>query len=560
MGTGNLHLVSLIVVALLQGGGIVLALFALYWSWRRQTGLLLAKWPVSVGLVMVLLMGSCYFYTSPWVAGALTISDSVEYALGAVHWVESGRYFISVNGVNYPPRYSPWFSIIFLAPSYWLCGLEIGNAIWPITIWAVLGLCAAYLIGLHSRNLWGAVLASVAVLVLPEYRYFGRQVMTDVPFVALSLMAMLLWLEASSIKYLSSKHMIAAGCLIMLAVCARPMGILLLLPWGWLLVKHFRLRGILWWGVISLPSGIIVVASTVWNILVFGAFTRTGYHFWLPVPYESWTLTFPKPHWELLLHRFTIGAYQTTTLLIILVSSLAYVLRARGGQANLVVKNLLLFMLMAWVPVALVHGLYFYEAGRLMLPLQVALTLMLAIIGSMAINVTWKRGALALLGVVVVIAISAKGMVQAPDVKQREVVEQLDAIAPDESLIVSDRNAAYLEYMLNRTAQRTIVPWSRSPIYANQQIARQTLKVLPQSISAPTEHRSAALQAAGAEEVFPRVASEGREIIEAALDKRSAVLVDLASLTPKARKHLKTHWEVRRLATNLVQVLAPRDQ
>ena len=109
----------------------------------------LNKLSFSSGAVLLALVIAAIIllYKDPYEASALrVVPDSVEYAIGAWHLVHDGSYYIVLDGRQYPSRYPPWFSALFICPAYLLAGDELGNAIYPILISGIAGVILAYLL------------------------------------------------------------------------------------------------------------------------------------------------------------------------------------------------------------------------------------------------------------------------------------------------------------------------------------------------------------------------------------------------------------------------------
>src|ERR1700681_2044675 len=94
------------------------------------------SWP----LTALLVIAAVWLYRTPYNASNLEVPpDTVEYALAPLQFLETGRYEIIVDGRGLPPRYPPWFPVLFILPAYVLFGHEPGNAILPVTLLAVTG-------------------------------------------------------------------------------------------------------------------------------------------------------------------------------------------------------------------------------------------------------------------------------------------------------------------------------------------------------------------------------------------------------------------------------------
>src|SRR5437016_145710 len=94
-----------------------------------------------ISLVLLLLLALTWLYRTPYQASELEVTpDSVEYALAPLQLLETGHYYIVLEGRPVPPRYPPWFSALIILPAYLVLGHEAGNAIVPITVLGVAGI------------------------------------------------------------------------------------------------------------------------------------------------------------------------------------------------------------------------------------------------------------------------------------------------------------------------------------------------------------------------------------------------------------------------------------
>ena len=153
-----------------------------------------------VVLLAVVITAIILLYNSPQEASALrVVPDSVEYAIGAWHLVHDGSYYIVLDGRQYPSRYPPWFSALFISPAYLLAGDEIGNAIYPVLISGIAGVILAYLLAFRISGAWGGLVACIILLALPSYRFYSREVMSDIPATAIVMAACLLYSRSKTV-------------------------------------------------------------------------------------------------------------------------------------------------------------------------------------------------------------------------------------------------------------------------------------------------------------------------------------------------------------------------
>ena len=93
-------------------------------------------------------------------------------------------------------------------------------------------------------------------------------------------------------------------------------------------------------------------------------------------------------------------------------------------------------------------------------------------------------------------------------------------------MILTGVTPIYLEWFLDRGAPRRVVPLSRSVEYAGQVVTPRRIPVLEPPPRGPTDHRAPALLRAGARDVYPIVASESRETLEAWLHEGKHIFLD----------------------------------
>lgn len=104
---------------------------------------------------------SALLYVRPYQASELRIvPDSVEYAVSANRLVTLGAFNLEIEHRGYPSRYPPWFPVLFVAPTYLLAGPDLGNAIYPVTLFAMAGLFAAWMVGCRFGTSWSGLAGS----------------------------------------------------------------------------------------------------------------------------------------------------------------------------------------------------------------------------------------------------------------------------------------------------------------------------------------------------------------------------------------------------------------
>ena len=118
----------------------------------------------ALALALLLIVASFALFELPFTVSDLTIApDSVEYSTAAWRLVNEGRYVVTINGSAYPPRYPPGFALLALAPAYQLLGQDPGVGIYGILFWSLVGVGAAFFVGLRLGGWPSGLLAGTAV-------------------------------------------------------------------------------------------------------------------------------------------------------------------------------------------------------------------------------------------------------------------------------------------------------------------------------------------------------------------------------------------------------------
>jgi 4-amino-4-deoxy-L-arabinose transferase-like glycosyltransferase len=494
-----------------------------------------SMWPI----LLLAVVASALLYQDRFSASNLDIvPDSTEYVLAAHRFATAGEYKILVDGRWLPPRYPPWFSVFVLAPAYSVLGPALGNAIFPITVFAVAGIVLAFLLGKEIGGKWGGTLGALAVLGLPTYRLWSRFIMTDVPAAVLMLGACLLYLRLRTGPQARSTPYLLPGLVISLAALFRPVCAAAVFPFlvcaaasnRWAL----RLRNLAFLGV---PLAVAGAVSMGYNAIVFGSPFRNGYHFWVPVPYDYAHLTFSLSY---VASNFAV-LWKSNALFLLFAAVVMWAIHRwgiRSQQDGLAgprtVRWIGEFILLGIVPIVLFHLIYFFPSGRFYLPI---LTLLAATIGGMLGNWLGRLPRAAGLGTLALALIWAAQMLSnefRPALTLRRLaVKEILQHTPEDGWIISGIEPAYLEYLVARGSQRRIVPISRRVEYAGKVIA-------PEKIPAPDpppqgwyDHRCPGLLRGGAREAVGFVAEEQLDSIAEQNAHGTRIFIDLLYIVPE---------------------------
>ena len=246
-------------------------------------------------MLLVLAIGGTLYRSPSNAAGWDLTPDAVEYAAGAHRFVTLGRFDIDVCGSIYPSRYLPWFSTLLLAPSYVIAPQQLGAPIIVIWLSAICALLALYYFTKQLAGPWAGVLAVVVLSRLEIFEMMSRLIMSDVPALAMGLLAGVLTVHLLDSKSASTrKRAILIAILAVVGALAgaiRPLYFAVLIPMGLNLliacIKHRRsLRAYVELATIATPAIVVLILTAIYQHTVFGSISRNGYNFWCPIPYD----------------------------------------------------------------------------------------------------------------------------------------------------------------------------------------------------------------------------------------------------------------------------------
>ena len=331
-------------------------------------------------LAWLTLIVAFLIYLPPDLSVSLTIPpDSSEYSIGLVNFFRHGRFGFTLNGQWYPSRYPPWFSLSCLSPAYLLGGGDV-----LCLYWAVLAFSVALVMLMYK---WGRVLGlgmwsfipPVLMMFLPDFVFYSRVVMTELPYATLFAGGALMFLSLSSRSSASLVHWLAAGMLVAWSGMARSTGLSMLLPFAILLLfkggdGRFKINAIL---LLFLPAIAYEVANLAYNWFVFGSPLRSGYQFWLSVPYDFPNLVFNYSYvienaWKLIGDRVI-----QLTLFMFACTFVAACLMLKGmfGGINCNKRFLAFFAYLAFQTIVLVaiYIGYYWADTRFFLPVTICI-------------------------------------------------------------------------------------------------------------------------------------------------------------------------------------------
>ena len=263
--------------------------------------------------------------------------DSQEYSFGLANLFEHGKFGFTLNGEWYPSRYAPWFSLFCLSPAYFLFGGDVLALHWAIVAFALAFLVISYeMAKLAGLGKWSLVCA-VLPMFIPNFVFFSRMVMTEIPYVALFAASALAFVRFVESEKPSALFSFGVGALVAWTGAVRVTGLPMLVLYfiAALFKKCGRKRKLLDVVVMSLPTLAYVLASLAYNNSVFGTPFRNGYHYWVSVPCDFHSLTFNLSHAISNVTRYLGDPMMLMTLFVVAVVLIASVLMLCGHLGGL---------------------------------------------------------------------------------------------------------------------------------------------------------------------------------------------------------------------------------
>lgn len=509
-------------------------------------------------LALILLTAAAVLSIPSFDASNLGISDSVEYAIGAERIVNLGQYNLAVDGRQLPSRYPPWFSIFFLVPALLIAPNEIGVAIWPVTILALLAVTVSFCIARRISSVWGGMLGAFALLLDPGFRHFAKFPMTDVPAAALLLIVIAYILALYEKPERHPWHWGGLGCLAGMLGAIRPLLFVVLLPMVWLcffapgpLKRASRLA------LVSIPSIVLLMMHASYNLVTFGSALRSGYHFWLPWPYDFpsyvFSLNYISQNLEVLLFY--------TAVPIFLIVYLAALPLTKQGSADLQLssshfRRLVGLIALVAVPIVAFHLLYFYSTSRFYLPLSVLLYSAIGCTIGGFLGPLDKQRAVTLTVLICITAavVGWRASVARPLPLRRLAVESMRLRTPVNAVIVTGLDPVYVEPWVLRGTKRRVLPYSRRIEFASKVVAWSTPAYDEGLPTNPHEVPRQYLLTRGGLDAVTAVASEDPEIISEALSMGTPVFVDTSALEPHEIERFSEQFAMREVAPALFEI------
>jgi hypothetical protein len=424
-------------------------------------------------IVAFLVWGGVLLYRAPYYASNLeTVPDSVEYVAMGWRAAREGRITLPIEGRELPSRYQPWFSLALLAPIYGFKWADPGHGIWSIFLLALVGMAFCWRMAAVGGGMRAAFAAAILLLAGTDYAIWGRKILTDVPATACVLVLAYLFITSAEV---ASRHLgrtLFEGLLLLFITLWRPAFVLFSLPF---LYAAWRGRA---WRHLSVYAVLLAVAAIVllgYNTFVFGHPLRSGYVFWCSQVYGLDRSTFALGHiWPnvrmLMVKRVAWVWWQA--FLGFLFPKIRCAWRERTE-----LRAFLLFLIVAGLPFAGLHLLYFFHDTRLFLPMSALLAGVAGIhIGLLAERMPerWLRWGLA--GLLLLTVAWRLAWYRPLPPPRRVATDTVAASTPSQAIIVSAIDPVYWQLMLGCDTERRFVPISRDVEYASKEVYASWLR------------------------------------------------------------------------------------
>jgi 4-amino-4-deoxy-L-arabinose transferase-like glycosyltransferase len=468
--------------------------------------------------------------------------DHVEYALGAVNLLERGQYGITLGGVDHPPRYPFGYSAFFVAPVLAVTELEPRHAVYASFVCA---LGVVLLVWHLARRYFSeaTAAASVGVLLLfPLFVKYATEVFAEqaVVLLVLAVLALTLrWMPRSAASVQGKAILwqpVVLGVLIGSAAAVKfSLGLLVLVALAWT-VTGKRIQRWAGAGVLLLGFAAGLAPLLMYNAARFGSPLRSGYHYWCSIPYDFPSLVFSAEYLVRpvrgngpgnLMHYLVPAGEAPQFRAVELAFEVAFWTLAAAGTAlawrrrgEMQGWNYSGIALLAGVLFFAFYGVYFFQDARFLLPVYVALVPVVVwgaerlLHSPPALVKSRCFGILLLAGVCGVTWGLGPRWSRASQEWPRKLrrarntlVDWCETGLPQDALVISNLDGAFVEYYLLRGTQRSFLPLDRGVEYASKYVQpRAPGNVLGLPTEDPFGHRETRLP--GAVEVYPKTALE----------------------------------------------------
>lgn len=344
-----------------------------------QTGLTLRCADLlRIGLCLCLALAAFLLYLPSEIGAALTIPpDSSEYSIGLANLFEHGRFGFTLNGKWFPSRYSPWFSLSCLSPVYLLSGGNVLCFHWAILFFSLALLAMIYQFGRKVGLGRASIIPPMLLMFLPDFVFYSRVVMTEIPYTALLAASTLLFVRFASARSHSRWFCFGVGSLVAWLGMVRVTGLPMLLAFLAVLVVKRESWKLTFERVLltSAPVVAYIFANLSYNYVVFGSFIRSGYKYWVSVPCDFPTLTFNFDNLDTVVYMMTHETVGLLTISFFLLTLICYLLiicgRFGGVRSNGWFMVATSYLFLQTVVLVAIYGGYYWADTRFFLPITI---------------------------------------------------------------------------------------------------------------------------------------------------------------------------------------------
>lgn len=407
------------------------------------------------------------------------VSDSYEYLQGIVSLKENNNYSISFvlpatlttipdtaplhEILTLPPRYPPWFSMLFLFPVWILSTLSCWVLL-PTILCTLLLVFSAATIAFHLGGIVGATLASAFILTLPDIRHLSLMTMTDIPATALFIFSLYALLRnprsISDSKLFIFTWFSSLFFALLIGALIRPSSMVLFLAPSAMFFKKNPLYMYRWriTFLTALVASIVTLSNALYNRFTFGDSATSGYAFWVPEFYNSLSNTLS---FHFLSRNIPVAFFDTQLLPLLLVASALYIILIKQGRIELPVRTAPTVTLVV-TPYLLFFLLYFYPSPRFYLPLVV---LLCTLIGGLVGRLSTKkmRPLLYSLAVLAMTAATLSSKTREPGPTTAAILDEIKTRVPRGAVILTDINPIYVSFY--HPEEHILIPASEESMY-----------------------------------------------------------------------------------------------
>jgi 4-amino-4-deoxy-L-arabinose transferase-like glycosyltransferase len=518
-------------------------------------------------LVGTLLVAGVVLWRPPEVAANLSIvPDSEEYVAGALRILTTGTYDIVVHGnQSLPPRYSPWFSVFCLVPFYLLCGLHPGNGIFSTLLWCLIGIFCAYKVGERLAGRAGGVCAGMALLLLPGFRYFGREVMTDPPSVAIWLLLALRFMDRAdesietrsesrgSADYVGEKGRFLDGLLTGFATAIRPTNLALLLPYLFEAIRERRLTVARLVELFMAPL-CVVALTMLYQYSTFGSPFRSGYNLWTAVPYDYVWLTYSLEYVPANLRMVVYGTLVPALIVLVPLIFDRGEMKFFEGIEAARARRFLTFVLLGTLPILLFYLPYFYKSSRFYLHIEALTAILFGVIfGKLFLKAGMPEWMPRIFPLTLVLILAFR--LPAPTSGERiSLMREVQSSTPADALIISGFDPLYARIVDGFSTGREYLPVSRRVEYASKLLSWERVEHPEPEPASWSDHRAQGLIEAGAMEAVPRVAEEMIDDLKKQLGSGRRIFIDTTLIRPLELAKWRNEFELKPVAQGLSEL------